>query len=71
MRRKGGETNPRAALSRGVAALLGTTLILNLPGSPEGAIQSFYAVVDLLPHAVEVIHGARHDAGFDVRSGAA
>jgi molybdopterin adenylyltransferase len=68
MRRKGGETNPRAALSRGVAVLRGTTLILNLPGSPEGAIQSFYAVVDLLPHAVEVIHGARHDTSPDVRT---
>jgi molybdopterin adenylyltransferase len=63
MRRKGGETNPRAALSRGVAALRGATLILNLPGSPEGAIQSFYAVAELLPHAVEIIHGARHDVG--------
>lgn len=68
MRRKGAETNPRAALSRGMAALRGATLILNLPGSPEGAIQSLYAVADLLPHAVEVMHGARHDAHHDPNS---
>ena len=61
MRRKGLEQTPRAILSRGHAAIRGTTLILNLPGSPKGAVQSLDAVAALLPHAVEVIHGARHD----------
>lgn len=61
MRRSGVENTPRAILSRALAAIRGTTLILNLPGSPKGAIQSLEAVAALLPHAVEVLHGARHD----------
>jgi molybdenum cofactor synthesis domain-containing protein len=53
--------NPRAALSRGVVAQRGQNLIVNLPGSPAGAVESFCAVAELLPHAVEVIRGARHE----------
>jgi len=61
MRRKGLTHTPRAILSRGVAAIRGSTLILNLPGSPKGAVESLDAVAALLPHAVQIIHGARHD----------
>jgi molybdenum cofactor synthesis domain-containing protein len=61
MRRKGLEHTPRAILSRGVAAIRGSTLILNLPGSPKGAVESLDAVAALLPHSVEIIHGTRHD----------
>jgi molybdopterin adenylyltransferase len=61
MRRQGLAHTPRAILSRGVAAIRKTTLILNLPGSPKGAVQSLDAVAALLPHAIEIIHGARHD----------
>jgi molybdopterin adenylyltransferase len=61
MRRSGLAHTPRAMLSRGIAAVRGTTLILNLPGSPKGAVQSLDAVAALLPHSIEIIHGARHD----------
>ena len=61
MRRKGLEKTPTAVLSRAVAASRGKTLIVNLPGSPQGATQSIEAVAHLLPHAVHVLHGARHD----------
>ena len=61
MRRKGLEHTPRAILSRGIAAIRGTTLILNLPGSPRGAVESLDAVAALLPHSIQIIHGARHD----------
>ena len=61
MRRKGLEKTPRAILSRSSAAIRGTTLILNFPGSPKGATESLDAVVSLIPHAVQIIHGARHD----------
>jgi molybdenum cofactor synthesis domain-containing protein len=61
MRRSGLAHTPRAVMSRGVAAVRGTTLILNLPGSPKGAVQSLDAVAPLLPHSIEIIHGARHD----------
>ena len=61
MRRKGLEKTPTAVLSRGVAATRGKTLIVNLPGSPKGATESIEVVAHLLPHAVHVLHGARHD----------
>ena len=61
MRRKGLEKTPTAILSRGTAAVRTKTLIVNLPGSPKGAVESLEAVAHLLPHAVKVLHGARHD----------
>jgi molybdenum cofactor synthesis domain-containing protein len=61
MRRKGLEHTPTAVLSRGAAAVRTKTLIVNLPGSPKGAVESLEAVAHLLPHAVKVLHGARHD----------
>jgi len=61
MRRKGLEKAPTAVLSRAMAASRGKTLIVNLPGSPNGATESIEAVAHLLPHAVSVLHGARHD----------
>ncbi len=61
MRRKGLEKTPTAVLSRGLAITRGKTLILNLPGSPKGATESIEAVAHLLPHAVHVLNGARHD----------
>ena len=61
MRRKGLEKTPRAILSRSSAAIRGTTLILNFPGSPKGAIESLDAIAPLLVHSIQIIHGARHD----------
>jgi molybdopterin adenylyltransferase len=61
MREVGRRKNPRAALSRAVAGVCGRALIVNLPGSPRGAVESLDAVAELLPHAIEVLRGARHD----------
>jgi len=61
MREKGREKNPRAVLSRAVAGVCQHALIVNLPGSPRGAVESLDVVADLLPHAVEVLRGAYHD----------
>lgn len=61
MRRKGMENTPTAVLSRGAAAVRRKTIIVNLPGSPKGATESLQSVAHLLPHAVHVLHGARHD----------
>jgi molybdopterin adenylyltransferase len=61
MRQTGAASNPRAALSRAVAATRGRALVVNLPGSPRGAVESLDAVAELLPHALEVLAGARHD----------
>ena len=46
-----------AALSRGVAGVRRSTLIVNLPGSPGAAADSLSAVIETLPHAVDVIRG--------------
>jgi molybdenum cofactor synthesis domain-containing protein len=57
MRAQGAQRTPRAALSRGVAGARGKTLIVNLPGSPRGAIESLASIADLLPHAVDLMRG--------------
>lgn len=60
MRAEGKKKLDRALLSRGVCGIRGTTMIVNLPGSPRGAVESLDALAELLPHAVEVLHGAHH-----------
>lgn len=57
MRAEGLRHTRRAALSRAAAGAVGRTLIVNLPGSPRGAVQSLNAILDLVPHIVELLHG--------------
>ncbi len=57
MRAEGRRHTPMAALSRGVAGVLGGTLIVNLPGSPRGAVESLDALLPVLPHALETLGG--------------
>jgi molybdopterin adenylyltransferase len=51
--------SPLGRLSRGVAGSVGRCLVLNVPGSPKGAVESLEAVIDVLPHALELLAGGR------------
>jgi molybdopterin adenylyltransferase len=58
MRAAGERRTPLAALSRALSGTCGQALIVNLPGSPEGAVTSLEAVLSLIPHALLVLSGA-------------
>jgi molybdopterin adenylyltransferase len=57
MRSEGMKTTSFAALSRAVCGVRGNTLILNLPGSPAGAVESLQAIANLIPHVMELLSG--------------
>jgi len=57
MRFEGSKKTSFAALSRAICGVHGSSIILNLPGSPTGAVESLLSVVDLLPHALELLSG--------------
>lgn len=56
MRTEGRKSTSFAALSRGLAGTRGRVLIINLPGSPKGAVESLDAVAELIPHMVDLLH---------------
>ena len=63
MRLKSLEKTPMASLSRAVAGIRNQSLIINLPGSPKGALENLEAVWPTLGHAVEKIRGGQEDCG--------
>lgn len=63
MRLKSLEKTPMASLSRAVAGIRKQSLIINLPGSPKGAVENLEAVWPTLDHAIEKIRGGQEDCG--------
>lgn len=76
MRAEGRRSTPMAALSRGLVGVAGRALVVNVPGSPTGATESFSVVVPILDHALETLSGpfdhdtARPAGRRDLPSGA-
>ena len=61
MRLKTAEQNAHAVLSRAVVGARGKTLIVNLPGSPKGVIETLETVLPVLPHAIQILSGIQAD----------
>jgi len=57
MRHESLKKTPHAMLSRAVVGIRGSTLIVNLPGSPKGALENFMVIKAAIPHALEKIRG--------------
>ncbi len=58
MRADSRHVTPHAMLSRAVAGIRGRTLIVNLPGSPKGAVENLLTILPVLPHAIELLNEA-------------
>jgi molybdenum cofactor synthesis domain-containing protein len=63
IRYEGGKQTIKAYLSRGISGIRGRSLIVNLPGSERGAMQSLNIILPLIPHALETIRGEAHECG--------
>ncbi len=69
MRMDGRKSTPTAVLSRGIAGTRGKVLIVNLPGSPKGAVESLNSIVDLVPHILDLLGGnTAHPAATQLNS---
>lgn len=54
-----------SVLSRGISGIRGNSIIINLPGNPQGAIESFSIIKDIIPHGLEILQGKGGNNGRD------
>ena len=62
MRREGAKQTPTAVLSRAVAGVRTRSLVINLPGNPQGAGESLKSIWEIIPHAIAITRGEDHEA---------
>jgi len=60
MRAEGLKKTKKAVLSRGIAGIRGNTILINLPGSPKAVKESLEAILDLIPHSLQMLEGGKH-----------
>jgi molybdenum cofactor synthesis domain-containing protein len=61
MRMRSLEITPKAMLSRAIAGIRGKTLIINLPGSPKGAVENLQFILPAIPHGIEILTGKANE----------
>lgn len=57
MRAKSLEITPKAMLSRAIAGIRNNTIVVNLPGSPKGAVENLEVILPAIPHGVAILKG--------------
>ncbi|RDY23734.1 MogA/MoaB family molybdenum cofactor biosynthesis protein [Romboutsia maritimum] len=67
MRMKSSEITPKAILSRGVSGIRNNTIIINLPGSPKGAIENLGFIIDTLDHGIEILRGEATECATNLK----
>ncbi|TCK62470.1 MOSC domain-containing protein [Seleniivibrio woodruffii] len=61
MRMESFKKTNRALISRAVVGARGNTLIVNVPGSPKGAVENLEVIIDAIPHCIEKLQGSKAD----------
>ena len=68
MRLKSSEITKKAILSRGISGIRNNFIIINLPGSPKGAIENLGFVLDVLPHGIEILKGEATECAITTKN---
>lgn len=63
IRKKSFKITPNAILSRAVSGIRKNTLIINLPGSPKGAIENLQFIIESIPHGIKILKGESSKCG--------
>jgi len=63
MRLSGADKTPMSWLSRATAGIRGSTIIMNVPGSERGAMESLESILPMIRHAIEIVRGEAHECG--------